>query len=301
MTNSIPPAGRSAPTHDQIIAENTAITTHNQAHQLRRNQGDTNVENDESLHVIPPTFNNVSTNRTPTINNPSAGPSSVNNPTNPTLLNPPATTPPVPKPITPTPSLPNASYASMIAAFQKLSPNKQASFQSSINAALIAPSLPNTSSSSNNAATSSSLIFDISSERTIQNHSINDSYGVHMYILELARNHQHIPFSLLTTKVSKRLFLESSTLKFVTFYSSHRGIAPMKCHLIDISQFPTESSISIPEWHEAWVRYLRFLTDHASPEIHGRWANHYQTLREHPDFADNWTAILAFNIEQRAS
>lgn len=304
MTNSTPPAGRPTLSHHQIIAENAAITGRNQTHQTRRNQGDANVENDESLLTVPPTFTNVPTNCSPTTNNNPVGPSSTttkNTTTNPTLPNPPISNlnPSTSKPNTPTPSASNISYANMIAAFQRLSPNKQASLQSSISASIANSSSSNPPSLPTN--TSSSLIFDITNECTVQNHSINDSYGIHMYILDLARNHQHIPFSLLTTKVSKRLFLESSTLKFVTFYSSHRGTVPTKCHLIDTSQFPTESSISISEWHEAWACYLRFLMDHTSPKIHLRWTNHYQTLQEHPNFADNWTAILTFDIEQHTS
>ncbi|KAG2101583.1 uncharacterized protein F5147DRAFT_537482, partial [Suillus discolor] len=203
-----------------------------------------------------------------------------------------------PRPNTPIPTT-TINMSSMLAAFQKLSPSKQLSFQASMNAALT-PSTPVVTTTNTN--TSSSLIFDITKERsTPASHSIRDVYGIHTYILELARNNQHIPFSLLTSKTTRRLFLESSTLKFITFYSSHRGSAPTKCHLLDISQFPAESDISIPEWHEAWARYLHFLQEHASPEIHTRWANHYDILRDHPDFTDNWTAILTFDIEQRAS
>ncbi|KAG1808434.1 uncharacterized protein BJ212DRAFT_1485091 [Suillus subaureus] len=269
MTNSTPLMGRSTFSCDQIIAENIAITAHNQAHQTRHNQGDTNVENNKSLIVVPPTFTNVPTNHNPTTNNTPVASSStiVSNTTIiPALPNPSISNPSTPRPNTPTSSTSNISYASMIAAFQKLSPNKQASLQSSINASIATLSSSNTPALS--TSTSSSLIFDITNEHMVQNHSINNSYGIHTYILDLARNHQHISFSLLTTKVSKHFFLESSTLKFVTFYSSHCGTVPTKCHLINISQFPTESSISISEWHKAWAHYLHFLTDHASPEIH---------------------------------
>jgi len=225
------------------------------------NARDANIENDESLLIIPPTFTNVSTNCTPVANNTQAGASSTiaNN----TTINPTLPSSLIPNPSTPTPSASNTSYASMVAAFQRLSPNRQASLQSSINASTATSSSSNTSSLPTN--TSSSLIFDVINERTVQNHFNNDSYGIHTYILDLARYHQHIPLVLLTTKVSKHLFLESSTLKFVTFYSSHHGMAPTKCHLIDISQFPAESSISISEWHKAWARYLHFLMDYASP------------------------------------
>ncbi|KAG2102492.1 uncharacterized protein F5147DRAFT_580908, partial [Suillus discolor] len=206
------------------------------------------------------------------------------------------------RPVTPTPTTTTINMSSMLAAFQKLSPSKQSAFQSSMNTVLGSSSTTATTVPTSNTNTSPSLIFDITREHpTPSSHSIRDVYGIHTYILELARNNQHIPFSLLTSKITRRLFLESSTLKFITFYSSHRGSAPTKCHLLDISQFPAESEISIPEWHEAWSRYLRFLQEHASPEVHTRWANHYDILREHPDFTDNWIAILTFDIEQHAS
>ncbi|KAG2121200.1 hypothetical protein BD769DRAFT_1316866, partial [Suillus cothurnatus] len=203
------------------------------------------------------------------------------------------------RPNTPTPSTTIINMSSMLAAFQKLSPSKQLSFQTSMNTALT-PSAP--TSVTPNANASSSLIFDITKERSTPiSHSIRDVYSIHTYILELARNNQHIPFSLLTSKTTRCLFLESSTLKFITFYSSHRGSAPTKCHLLDISQFTAESNITIPKWHEAWAHYFHFLQEHASPEIHTHWANHYNILREHPDFTDNWMAILMFDIEQHAS
>jgi hypothetical protein len=145
-----------------------------------------------------------------------------------------------------------------------------------------------------------SIIFDVNHERPSTT-SLCDSYGIHTYILELAKYHQHIPLTLLTSKATTRLFIESSSLKFITHYSSHRNAAPSKCHLIDVSQFPAENSINIPDWHEAWTRYLLLLTNHASPAVLTRWFDHYTALREHPDFSDNWSSILAFDIEQRAA
>ncbi|KAG2116898.1 hypothetical protein BD769DRAFT_1672757 [Suillus cothurnatus] len=106
MTNSTPPAGRPTPSCDQIITENVTIT---------------------SLLIIPPTFTNVSTNCTPVANNTQAGASSTiaNN----TTINPTLPSSLIPNPSTPTPSASNTSYASMVAAFQRLSPNRQASLQ----------------------------------------------------------------------------------------------------------------------------------------------------------------------------
>ncbi|KAG2757537.1 hypothetical protein P692DRAFT_201896301 [Suillus brevipes Sb2] len=302
MTNSIPPAGRTTLTRDQIIAENLIISTRNQARQTRRDLGETNVENDEALLVVPPSFTNTIANTVASSSSSTNVPSSSANSSVPPSLH----VPTVPVPTTPRPTTPNSNVTSinmsnMLAAFQQLSPSKQLNFQASMNASLTPPSVPSSSTTHNTSAVPS-LIFDVAKERPPpSSNSVRDVYGIHSYILELAKNNQHIPFSLLTSKITRRLFLESSTLKFITFYSSHRGSVPTKCHLLDISQFPAEADISIPEWHEAWARYIRFLQEYASPEIHSRWADHYDILRKHPDFTDNWAAILTFDIEQRAS
>ncbi|KAG1871382.1 hypothetical protein F4604DRAFT_2014127 [Suillus subluteus] len=236
MVNSNPPTGRVSFTRDQIVAENANIAMRNQARQTRCNQGETNVENDKSLLVVPPSFTNVSTNR-PLANNvaiasssSSNTPSSTTNNTS-TSLQVPIVPSLLSRPSTPVPTTTTINMSSMLAAFQKLSPSKQLSFQTSMNAA-IASSVPATTITPNTNA-SSSLIFDITKEQSIPaSHSIRDVYGIHTYILELARNNQHIPFLLLTSKITRHLFLESSTLKFITFYSSHRGSAPTKCHLL---------------------------------------------------------------------
>ncbi|KAG1864781.1 hypothetical protein DFJ58DRAFT_838898 [Suillus subalutaceus] len=141
-----------------------------------------------------------------------------------------------------------------------------------------------------NANASSSLIFDITKERsTPASHSIRDVYG--------------------TINISPSRYLhprpQTSSLSHPHSNSS-LSIPPTEALLpqnvtLDISQFTAKSDISIPEWHEAWAHYLHFLQEHASPEIHTCWANHYNILHKYPDFTDNWMAILTFNIEQRAS
>jgi hypothetical protein len=296
MVNSVPPAGKTVPSRDQIIAENAAINTRNQARQARRNKGELNVDNDESLLTVPPMASIIIANQSAASTSQSSL-AALQRPSTPAAL------PPTPSPL---PVSSNAGAPSeitrMIAAFQKLSPSKRATVQSLISNAPTTP-IPislNVPPTYNSSSSSPSFLFDISNERPSVS-SLSDTYGIHTYILDLARHHQHIPFSLLTTKATTRLFLESSALKFIMHYPSHRNSATTKCHLIDVTQFPAESSISIPEWHEAWARYLILLQDHASPEILDRWSRHYKELREHRDFADNWAAILAFDVEQRAT
>ncbi|KAG1783329.1 hypothetical protein EV702DRAFT_959160, partial [Suillus placidus] len=200
----------------------------------------------------------------------------------------------------------------MVAAFANLSPSKLASIHASVfksvptpltsinNVPSIAPITAPSIVTAPTLPKAPTLLFDVSNERT-SSASISDTYGVHTYIIELAKCHQHIPLSILTTKATSRLFLEPSSLKFLTHYTSHRNSAPTKCHILDVSQFPAETSISIGEWHEAWARFLKLLADNASPEVLERWTKHHNELRQHPDFEGHWSAILAFDIEQRAS
>ncbi|KAG2756261.1 hypothetical protein P692DRAFT_20868775 [Suillus brevipes Sb2] len=324
MVNITLPAGRSVPSHEEVIALNLAITSRNLARKTRRDQGDINVENDEALLPVPPIILPANTS-TANVVTPSLS-STNNGPTNatPSIVNaPPAVSPVGPNPRTP---ITDADVLRMINSFQSLTPSKRVTVYSAFNQAMSVTSTASSASTTfstplatNNVIASSSasvspaitnallpstdpasIIFDVNHERPSTT-SLRDSYGIHTYILELAKYHQHIPLTLLTSKATTRLFIESSSLKFITHYSSHRNAAPSKCHLIDVSQFPAENSINIPDWHEAWTRYLLLLTNHASPAVLTRWFDHYTALREHPDFSDNWSSILAFDIEQRAA
>ncbi|KAG1793572.1 hypothetical protein EV424DRAFT_1548317 [Suillus variegatus] len=307
MTSSTPPSGRPVRTRDQIIAENAAITARNEARREHRDRGENAVDNDEPLLPIPAAapviFANSNANR-PSTSNATASSSQTGG-----------------RSSTPQPTTPNVS--AMMAAFANLSPSKLATLHASIFNTTPAPSTSTPPASINNVTpttsitapsisstsmpasipisnTSPTLLFDVNNEH-MSSSSISDTYSVHTYIIELAKSHQHIPLSILTMKATSCLFLEPSTLKFLTHYTSHRNSAPTKCHILDVSQFPAETSISIGEWHEVWARFLKLLADHASPQILERWTKHHNELQQHPDFEGHWSAILAFDIEQRAS
>ncbi|KAG2095073.1 hypothetical protein BD769DRAFT_1644551 [Suillus cothurnatus] len=267
MTSTNPPAGRTTRTRDQIIAENAAITARNDVRVARRNKGESNVENDEPLIPVPPTppviFPNSNTANTIATSSTSTVPTT-------------ASTQPTAPPPTSNPTGTNVN--AMISALANLSPTKIAKIHASIF---------NTTSSSSSTATASasSIITSPSPLITVPSApSVTVSSSSNTPTLLFDINNE-----------------QPSTLKFVTHYTSHRNSAPTKCHILDVSQFPAESSISIGEWHEAWARFLKLLADYASPEIHDRWARHHKDLREHPDFEDHWPAILAFDMAQRAS
>ncbi|KAG1729953.1 uncharacterized protein EDB91DRAFT_1252830 [Suillus paluster] len=301
MTSSNPPAGRITRTHDQIITKNMAIVARNNIHLTHRNKGKTKVNNDEPLITVPPIPPVIFTNPNTTNTNTSLSSSSTSAST--------AMQPMVP-PSTPSPT--NMNINAMILALAKIhatifsttsSSSSTTTTSTSLSSSITTPVIPSittpvipsiTVPTSNNVPI---LLFDINNECTSST-SISDTYGIHTYIVELARCHQHIPLSILTMKVMTCLFLEPSTLKFVTHYTSHCNSTPMKCHILNVSQFPTESSISIGEWHKAWACFLKLLTDYASPEIHDQWARYHKDLREHADFEEHWPAILAFDMAQ---
>ncbi|KAG1811117.1 uncharacterized protein BJ212DRAFT_1483788 [Suillus subaureus] len=276
MTSSTPPSGRSVCTHDQIIAENAAITARNEACRDHRDRGKANVDNDKPLLPLPATtsvvFSNTNINHPST---PNATTSSSQLGGHPSTLQ---------------ASIPNVS--TMMAAFANLSPSKLTRLHASIFNLASTPSAPTPSAPTPSASTpsaftpsaptpptatsnvistittstmpapspsitSSSLLFDINNEHA-SSMSISNTYGVHTYIIELAKCHQHIPLSILTTKATSHLFLEPSTLKFLTHYTSHHNSVPTKCHILDVSQFPAETSISIGEWHKAWAHFLNY-------------------------------------------
>lgn len=208
MVNSVPPTGKTILSRDQIIAENTAINTRNQSRQNRRNKGELNVDNDESLLTVPPIAPIIIANSSTLLR-----PSSSSNLQRPST---PSTIPLTPSPLT-VPSNVGApsEVARMIAAFQKLSPSKRATIQSTIsNAPIISSSSTVINSPSNSSplvvppfptnTTSPSFLFDVTDEHPSAS-SLSDTYGIHTYILDLARYHQHIPFSLLTTKATTHL------------------------------------------------------------------------------------------------
>ena len=55
---------------------------------------------------------------------------------------------------------------------------------------------------------------------------------------------------------------EATSLKQNTVYNS----SGVKCHILDLSQFPEELKIDSVEWHEAWQRYMMFQDTYSDTE-----------------------------------
>jgi hypothetical protein len=81
MVNITLPAGRSVPSHEEVIALNLAITSRNLARKTRRDQGDINVENDEALLPVPPIILPANTSTanvvTPSLSSTNNGPTNI--------------------------------------------------------------------------------------------------------------------------------------------------------------------------------------------------------------------------------
>ncbi|KAG2084833.1 hypothetical protein BD769DRAFT_1397495 [Suillus cothurnatus] len=188
---------------------NAAISLQNQIQLARHNKGEPNVEAGKPLLPLPPStpvlFPNVNANTT--------NPSCIPTPTSNLVSSSSQSTGP---PTTPIPQA-STNMSAMITAFTKLSPTKLASIHAimnpmlstgtsisnntastSINSTASSSSIPNTASSTTNNNT---LLFDVNSER-ISASSTAETYSIHTYIVELAKYHQHIPLSILTTKIT---------------------------------------------------------------------------------------------------
>jgi len=139
------------------------------------------------------------------------------------------------------------------------------------------------------------MIFRVRDEKT---DGLYTTYDVHPALSELAINMCHIPLTLLTTEATRRLFTEDSAIK--KKQTVHR-VTKAKTWIIDISEFPKESEISIGDWHAAWRRFIFLMSKIAEKPVIKRWNDHYDFLSSQEDFDKDFSAILRFDIEQRTS
>lgn len=183
--------------------------------------------------------------------------------------NPHITTPP------PTVTSHSLNLIQFASAFSQFSPNSQNQALNLINNTS-APILP------------SEILFSTSHELPALSSSIDFSYGIHSFIITLAKNKVHIPLTLFTSNATRRLHTEATSLKQNTVYNS----SGVKCHILDLSQFPEELKIESVEWHEAWQHYMMFQDTYSDVEVTTRWREHYLLLSAHDDFHLNFPAIL---------
>ncbi|KAL6304315.1 hypothetical protein BKA93DRAFT_713050, partial [Sparassis latifolia] len=200
----------------------------------------------------------------------------------------------VSRPSTPTSSVPSTTIPAahnvvgLLSAFSQFSPGSQKKLQTLINTSLPAAdnSLPDSVPK---------LLFSIERERPSSSTSHAQSFGIHPFILNLGQNRVHIPLSLFTTASTNKLHNNSTSIKQNIVYNA----SGTKCHLIDLTQFQTESEMDVADWHEAWNRYIPFLRTHSDSAVAQRWEEHYQFLSKQDDFKRDFHAILTFDIEQR--
>ena len=87
---------------------------------------------------------------------------------------------------------------------------------------------------------------------------------------------------------------EATSLKQNTVYNS----SGVKCHILDLSQFPEELKVDSVEWHEAWQCCMMFQDTYSDMEVATRWREHYLLLSAHDDFHLNFPVILQFDIAE---
>ncbi|KAF8230995.1 hypothetical protein L208DRAFT_1472460 [Tricholoma matsutake] len=129
----------------------------------------------------------------------------------------------------------------------------------------------------------SKILFSTLHELPGLSSSTNFSYDIYPFIITLAKNKVHIPLTLFSSNSTRKLHTKATSLKHNTVYNA----AGLKCHILDLSQFPDESKINIADWHKI----------HDLPG-HTLWKEHYLFLCVHNDFCINFSAILLFNIAE---
>ncbi|KAF8228679.1 hypothetical protein L208DRAFT_1290376 [Tricholoma matsutake] len=156
-------------------------------------------------------------------------------------------------------------------AFMLFSPNTQSQALNLIN---------NPSETKLTITLPSKILFSMSHELPALSSSTNFSFGVHPFIITLAKNKVHIPLTLFTSHSTKKLHTETTSLKQNTVYNS----TGTKCHILNLSQFPKESKMDLIDWHESWQCYMAFQDSHCDSKVASRWKEHYLFLSAHNDF-----------------
>jgi len=118
------------------------------------------------------------------------------------------------------------------------------------------------------------------------------SLPVSNLIDDLADSGFHVPLSLFTYDSLYKLQNQPLSVKTVKVH--HQG---QNIHILDISQFAVESDLSPLDWYSAWERLLDWI-GRCEGHIHKRmWSCHFHFLARKHKFAENFSAILAFDIE----
>jgi hypothetical protein len=187
---------------------------------------------------------------------------------------------------TTTPPLPTSdnNLVRFASAFALFSPNTQSQALNLINNPSSSSTLP------------SKILFSTSHELPALSSSTDFSYGIHPFIITLAKNKVHIPLTLFTSHSTRKLHTETTSLKQNTVYNSSGS----KCHILDLSQFPEELKMDSIDWHESWQRYMVFQGTYCDPEVAARWKEHYLFLSAHDDFRLHFPAVLLFDIAERS-
>ncbi|KAH7910108.1 hypothetical protein BJ138DRAFT_988667, partial [Hygrophoropsis aurantiaca] len=197
----------------------------------------------------------------------------------------------------------SAQISQLVAAFSKCSPASQQKFKAALQidpSTTIPTSTEPTSpkfTGHSYSPSASSLLLTTEQELPALADSSDFSFGIHNSLIDLGRASLHIPLSMHTSASTRKLFIEDSSLKRVTIHIKDN----QKVFVIDRAQFPSERSLTLAEFHEAYARFLIFLETWYSKSIAERWSTHYRFCCKQEDMADIFPAILLFDVEERTS
>ncbi|KAG1717926.1 uncharacterized protein EDB91DRAFT_1090456 [Suillus paluster] len=125
--------------------------------------------------------------------------------------------------------------------------------------------------------------------------SINNIFEIPRVIINLADSKLHVPLMLLTAKVMEKIHNDPSCIIM------KKGLVTdnPKKSVMDTSGFPPESSPSPIQFYEAYENFMELLNRIAGGAIQEKFRKHRLFCLSRKHFEENFSAVLAFNIETR--
>ncbi|KAH6887866.1 hypothetical protein BKA70DRAFT_1235816 [Coprinopsis sp. MPI-PUGE-AT-0042] len=104
------------------------------------------------------------------------------------------------------------------------------------------------------------------------------------------------------TTFSNRVLAEKSSrphFVYIQVFSSRSSNAKGKVHILDSAQFDDEKTMTIPQFHEGYMNFLRYIPPIATLRFLSRLRSHYDIISSHPKFAELWPYFRDFDIWYR--
>lgn len=113
-------------------------------------------------------------------------------------------------------------------------------------------------------------------------------------LVTLLSTRHHLPLTMCTNS-ALRTIRSGTGLKYNKVYNTSEE----KHNLIDVGQWPVESSMSLEDWRQAWPNFLVILDAAAESETTSLFKAHYDALCEKEEIEHSFEIILEFDIEIR--